>query len=84
LAAITPIIINTSENAMSRFSPEKRGCYSDEEFRLKALKWEDGYRYSMTNCLYSSLLEKIYLSCSCIPNFFIPYINDTIDKPPCR
>jgi hypothetical protein len=78
------MIINTSENAMSRFIPEKRGCYTDKEFQLKTLTWEDGYRYSMNNCLYSSLLEKIFNNCSCVPAFIAPLITLTVDKPPCR
>ena len=84
LVSLEPSIINTSENAMYRFIPEKRGCYTDKEFQLKTLKWEDGYRYSMNNCLYSSLLEKIFSNCSCIPAFIAQLINSTVDKPPCR
>ena len=85
LVSLAPFIINTTHNEMSRFTPEKRGCYSDEEFQLKILRWEDGYRYSMNNCLYSSLLEKIFDNCSCIPAFIAPLLKyNTVNKPPCR
>jgi hypothetical protein len=84
LAALTPMIINTSENALVRFTPDKRGCYRDEEFHLKTLTWDDGYRYSMNNCLYSSLLEKMFENCSCIPSFFAPSPDNIIDLPMCR
>ncbi len=69
LASFAPTIVNTSDQVVSRFSPTKRGCYNDEEFHLKTLHWNDGYRYSMKNCLYSSLLEKVFSNCSCIPGF---------------
>jgi hypothetical protein len=51
LAALTPTIYNTTDAAIDRFEPKHRNCYLDEEFRLPNLKWEDGFRYSIKNCL---------------------------------
>ena len=84
MASLSPIIVNTSESAVSRFLPEERGCYIDDEFHLKRLGWEDGYRYSLKNCLYASLLEKIISNCSCIPDFFGYLVNAADGLFPCR
>ena len=65
-----PVIVNTSETAISRFAPKDRGCYTIDEFDLKYLPLSMGYRYSPKNCLYASLLEKILTDCSCVPDFF--------------
>ena len=82
MAALEPEIVNTTERVINRFGPLERGCYLEEEFQLKTLKWEGGYRYSMKNCLYSALLEKILHNCSCVPDFYNHVHNH--DKPPCR
>ena len=69
LVAMTITVMNTTEKALTTFSPLKRGCYLETEFYLKYMKWADGYRYSMQNCLYESVLEHIIDHCSCIPAF---------------
>jgi hypothetical protein len=69
-ASLTPIIVNTTNQAIYRFPPEVRGCYTDDEFHLKTLTWNEGYRYSIKNCLYSSLLEKVLTNCSCVPDYY--------------
>jgi len=38
LVAMTPTILNTTENAFNRFSPTDRDCYQDGEFKLPTLK----------------------------------------------
>jgi len=70
LAALTPVIVNTSENVISRFTPLERGCYTNEEFHLKLFPWDNGYRYSLTNCLNSAVIERILQNCSCLPDFY--------------
>ncbi len=84
MASLSPAIVNTSESALTRFHPKERGCYTDDEFHLKRLGWEDGYRYSMKNCLYASLLETIISNCSCIPDFFGYLVSAANDLFPCR
>ena len=64
-AAITPIKSFTTKAAIQRFSPEKRECYTDDEFQLEHLKKKFGYRYSMRNCLYDIVVETILKKCSC-------------------
>ena len=83
LAVLTPMIFNTSENAITRFTPQERGCYTDDEFKLKIVNREDGFRYSLINCLYSALLEKIASNCSCAPQMF-GVISGYPDLFPCR
>jgi hypothetical protein len=84
LASLTPMIVNTSKKAISRFSPNVRGCYTDEEFRLKTLSWKDGYRYSMKNCLHSSLLEMVMSNCSCVPDYYGHPTNESWKRLICR
>jgi len=72
LAAITPTRLVTTENAVSRFSPEERGCYEEKEFSFAYLKWSDGYRYSIKNCLYEAVIDRIVNNCSCFPSFGAP------------
>lgn len=57
--AITPTLLATTENAMNRFSPEQRDCYSESEIELKYLPGAHGYRYEMTNCLFEATFEHI-------------------------
>ena len=41
-----------------------------QEFEFYFLRRESGYRYSLKNCLYESVLDKIYSNCSCIPDLY--------------
>ena len=40
-----------------------------QEFGFPNLVWKDGFKYSMKNCLYQSVLSHIMTNCSCIPLF---------------
>jgi hypothetical protein len=84
LASVVPTIVNTTERVIHRFSPTDRGCYTDQEFNLKYLSWSDGYRYSMKNCLYSALFEKVFDQCSCVPDYYGRLDNKTSHLPSCR
>jgi hypothetical protein len=70
LAQLMPIIVNTTETAISRFAPIDRACYTQKEIDLKYIPLSMGYRYSPKNCLYAALLEKMFSNCSCISDFF--------------
>ena len=63
--SISPKLINTTDNAISRFDPEKRSCYAKNEFNLLRLSLENGFRYSMSNCRYESLFQKTFRECEC-------------------
>ena len=65
--AVTPTLISTSGNAMRRFSPQERDCYSEEEISLKYLPRDHGYRYEMSNCLFEAAFENILRECKCFP-----------------
>ena len=65
--AVTPTLIVTSENAMLRFTPAERDCYSEDEISLKYLPRDHGYRYEMSNCLFESAFENILEKCKCFP-----------------
>jgi len=66
-------VLDTTTAAIQRLSSIDRDCYTDNEFSLKALSAAEGYRYSMYNCLYSSLIEKVLTNCSCIPHYYSNY-----------
>ena len=68
LISLTPTIFNTTPTALD-FAPEDRDCYTDAEFEFIYFTKFQGYRYSMQNCLYESVLESILYKCRCIPNF---------------
>ena len=70
LAQLMPIIVNTTETAISRFAPIDRACYTQKEIDLKYIPLSMGYRYSPKNCLYAALAEKIITNCSCISDFY--------------
>ena len=63
--ALVPTVIETTPDAISKFEPEKRGCYNDEEFELRYIH---GLRYSMDNCLYDAFLERVVQDCNCAYN----------------
>ena len=67
LAAMTLTILNTTEEALTAFDPLRRECYTETEFYLKYMNWAEGFRYSMQNCLYESVLEHVIDHCKCIP-----------------
>ena len=35
--AVSPLLYNTTEEALNRFKPEERGCYSEGELTFKYL-----------------------------------------------
>ena len=85
MVSITPTLTDTSVGAIERFNPIERECYVQDEFNLKMVPTRDGYRYSIQNCLYSSLLDQIINNCSCLPHFYFNYKYDTTLKmPPCQ
>ena len=68
LVSMTISILNTTTSALD-FDPLSRDCYTDTEFDFQYLKYEFGFHYSMQNCLYEAVLQKILQNCSCKPKF---------------
>ena len=66
---MTLTVLNTTEEALTYFTPLTRDCYTETEFYFKYMNWVDGFRYSMQNCLYESVLEHIIDHCKCVPAF---------------
>lgn len=64
--AVVPTTTNTTEDAIKTFDPEDRDCYYDKEVNLKYLTYEIGYRYSLQNCMYNALLQRVAEQCHCI------------------
>ena len=69
LSALIPTLTNTTAIALSRFEPDVRKCFQDQEFLFNYLKWSNGFRYSNKNCLYEAVIEKIISECDCLPSF---------------
>ena len=82
LVSMTAEIMNTTEDAISRFSPELRTCHAQGEVDFKYLQRADGYRYSIDNCFYEAVLGKIIDNCQCVPFFVTVDIGITLPK--CR
>ena len=59
-------LINITNDALS-FAPKERKCWVNEEILLKELNYTDGYRYTMTNCLFDATMHAAYKNCSCYP-----------------
>lgn len=70
MASLAPMIVDTTDQVISRFSPEVRQCYSDEEVSLRTLSMDWGFRYSKKNCFYAALIEKVFSNCSCVPEYY--------------
>ena len=82
LVSMTAEIMNTTEDAISRFSSDLRTCYAQGEVDFKYLQRDDGYRYSIDNCFYEAVLGKIIDNCQCVPFFVTVDIGITLPK--CR
>ena len=68
---------------MNRFDTDRRQCYTDDEFLFKYLPRDDGYQYSMKNCLYAAYFEKVFDNCSCIPDSYRSS-NEVVNLTPCQ
>ena len=77
-------VLNTTEEALNKFrnQPDKRDCYTEKEFFFRYMSYPDGFRYSMQNCLYESVLEVIIDDCKCTPSFANFRLN--LDLEVCR
>jgi len=62
---------STTQEALGHFNPEERDCYMDEEFQPLYFNKSTGFRYEMSNCLYSSIIQKIEETCGCQPVFAV-------------
>jgi hypothetical protein len=78
MVGLTFSVVNTTEKALSRFTPIERDCYFDGEFELLILSHSQGYRYSIRNCLYEAVIENILSHCSCRPSYPEIFSNGSI------
>jgi hypothetical protein len=67
---LKPILSKTTEEAISLFEPIDRKCYADGEANLTYLRYNEGYRYEMNNCLVDQGIRDIMWNCRCIPSFY--------------
>ena len=84
MVSVQVVGYSTTDDALGHFQPQERNCYVDDEFQplyfnkvlsirsdllLKLTFKSGGFRYEMSNCLYSSIIQKIQKECSCQPIF---------------
>ena len=75
---LKPALSYVTDNAISIFTPEERGCYADGEANLTYLPFYLGFRYEMNNCLIDQGVRDIVWNCRCIPYFGLSL--DAADK----
>ena len=66
----------TKNDAIDELIPEDRDCYQDAEATLSSLNNDQGFRFSLQNCLYEAKIRRIMENCSCIPMFVEPRLVD--------
>ena len=66
---LKPIISKTTDAAISLFDPIERKCYADGEANLTYLRYDEGFRYEMNNCLIDQGIKDIIWNCRCMPSF---------------
>ena len=59
-------LIDITSDAMA-FAPTDRKCWGNSEIVLNELNYSEGYRYTMSNCLYEATMQVAYNNCSCYP-----------------
>jgi hypothetical protein len=67
---LEPTISDTTENAISKFTPKERNCYSKGEVYLTHLVNGDGFRYEMNNCVIDNGIKDIIWNCRCKPRIW--------------
>ena len=63
---VKPSLTHTTDEAIAKFIPEERGCFTDGEANLTYLPYDKGYRYTMNNCLSDQGIRG-----KCDPNYSI-------------
>ena len=56
-----------TDGAISKFSPEPRGCYADGEMNMTFLHYMDGFRYEINNCIVNEGIRDVIWNCRCLP-----------------
>ena len=66
---LKPTISMTTNDAITQFDPEERGCYAPGEANLTYLTAKRGYRYELNNCILDREIREIIWECRCMPHF---------------
>ena len=77
---VVPTLMSTTDGARSRFNPQERQCYFEDEITLKHLPHDNSFRHDISNCLFEATLQKIESECQCIPTYF----TDVSEFPSCQ
>ena len=55
-------MVQTTEVARHRFTPEERQCFFEDEIRMVNCNIDVGCRYEFSNCLLEAFTDKVRLS----------------------
>ena len=59
-------VVETTQEAKSTYTPERRGCFFEDEIRMVDVNIDMGGRYEMTNCLFQASQDQIRDRCKCV------------------
>merc|ERR1712080_376233 len=59
----------TTDRVVRKFPTLSRKCYTSDEFDTRHYTKDLAFNYSMSNCLYSSMVDIIQTHCNCSPIF---------------
>jgi len=69
LMAVKVIETVTTDRVVTKFKTDTRKCYMADEFDTRHFTKDSAFNYSMSNCLYSSMVDVIQTHCNCSPIF---------------
>ena len=67
--AVSATLTTTSEDAIQRFNPYERKCWKESEISFQFVPYDEQYHYSMSNCLFESVMQEANRTCKCIPGY---------------
>ena len=56
---VTTQLVETTDVARERFTPEERGCFFNEEIKMVNCNSDVGCRYAFTNCLFEAYTDMV-------------------------
>ena len=66
---VSTSLTGITKTAFSRFGPYERKCWDSREVELQYLPYDEGYHYSISNCLFVAIMQRAEALCHCLPGF---------------
>jgi len=77
---IATTVVETTDIAKSRFTPEERGCFFNDEIKMVNCNADVGCRYEFSNCLFEAYTDKVRSECECDTVFWSMPTADDVCK----